>query len=97
MANLGYIKRHGLVDLVDPVSEQEMGIRAPAVKRGGTDIIIRIISMGWADGFALGAVAVKLFFQGMGIVFDMVEHIKAARAGFGHKAWPGKITIDQEL
>ena len=73
LAVIGY----GLIDLIDPVAEQKMGMAAPAILGGKGNIISGEIAMRRLDRFPGGHIAIILFFERRGVIFDMIEAIEA--------------------
>ena len=61
--------RSGLVNVVNPVTEQQVTVRTPAHKRGAGRIVGGEVVDGNFDGTPGGEVAVVFAFQGVAVVF----------------------------
>src|SRR5690606_17029035 len=72
-----------LIDLVDPVAEEQMRVGTPAVERPASGIVVGIIFVRHAHRYAGGDVAVVLFLERGRVVFDVVEHIEPVSRSFG--------------
>ena len=70
---------------------------APAIGWLCTNIVVGIIPMRWADVFALRPIAVELFFQGLAIIFNVVENEDIVSLWLRKQAGSCKVAIHQEI
>jgi hypothetical protein len=77
-SDLRYVERRRLVELVDPVAEQQVRLAAPAVLGLALGIVLREVVVRYRDRLAGGDVAEILVAQRIGIVLDVIEHVQRA-------------------
>lgn len=88
---LELIGRH-LVDPVEPVAVEQVGVRAPGEERLLLGVVLGKVVLGHADGQALVEVAPELVGQGVAAVLkvardvDLVEVARGQKCGAARKA-----------
>src|SRR5689334_6055181 len=96
-SDLVNVEWRGLVKLVDPVAEQQMGVAAPAVFRLAARIVLRKIMVWRRDWLAGRHVAKILIGKGARVVLDVIEHMQRAMRGIVQQAKSGLIGFHQDL
>lgn len=88
---LELVRRH-LVDPVEPVAVEQVGVRAPGEERLLLGVVLGKVVLGHADGKALVEVAPELVGQGVAAVLkvardvDLVEVARGQKCGAARKA-----------
>ena len=72
-ADILNVIRNRLIDLINPIAEQKMGMAAPAILRWNGHIIAREIAMWWLDRPSSRDITVILFLERGRVIFDMIE------------------------